>query len=171
MPSTLDAPGARILAMWRRLSGAPGGSWLFHRLLARMVPYTGALGARIVELSPGHSVCELRDRRGVRNHLDSVHAVALANLAELCSGTAMLTALAPDVRGIVTRLDIEYHKKARGTLTARADVQVPDVTAPQELLPEARISDEDGDLVATARVTWRVRPRSAVDDRGASTGR
>lgn len=158
MPPTLDAPGVRVLALWQRLAPRPGGVWLFNRLLGRMVPYTGALGARVVELSPGHAVCVLRDRRGVRNHLNSVHAVALANLAELCSGTAMLTALAPGTRGIVIRLEIDYLKKARGTLTARADVQLPEVREPVTLHPEAAIFDATGDVVARARVTWTVQP-------------
>lgn len=158
MPPTLDGPGARVLALWRRLSPRPGGVWLFNRILGRMVPYTGALGARVVELSPGHAVCVLRDRRAVRNHLNSVHAVALANLAELCSGTAMLTALPPGARGIVVRLEIDYLKKARGTLTARADVQLPEVREPITLHPEAEIADAEGATVARARVTWNVQP-------------
>jgi uncharacterized protein (TIGR00369 family) len=158
MPSTYDAPGAQLLASWRRLSPLPGGVWLFNKLLGRMVPYTGALGARVIRLQPGKSVCVLADRRAVRNHLNSVHAVALANLAELVSGTAMLTALPAGARGIVTRLEIEYLKKARGTLTATADVTVPAVTAPTEMFPEAVITDDAGDIVATARVTWKVQP-------------
>lgn len=156
--SSLDVPGARLLTTWRRLSGRPGGIWLFNRLLGRMVPYTGALGARVVSLEPGRSTVVLRDRRGVRNHLRSVHAVALANLAELCSGSAMLTALPPGVRGIVTHLEIEYLKKARGTLTATSQVEVPAIDRPTVVCPEAHILDESGELVAKARVTWRVEP-------------
>lgn len=156
--SSLDAPGARLLTTWRRLSGTPGGIWLFNRLLGRMVPYTGALGARVVALEPGRSTVVLHDRRGVRNHLRSVHAIALANLAELCSGSAMLTALPPGVRGIVTHLEIEFLKKARGTLTATSEVVVPGIESPLVMRPEARIVDESGELVAQARVTWRVEP-------------
>lgn len=156
--SSLDAPGARLLSSWRRLSAVPGGIWLFNRLLGRMVPYTGALGARVVALEPGRSRVVLRDRRAVRNHLRSVHAVALANLAELCSGTAMLTALPPGVRGIVTHLEIEYLKKARGTLTATSEVEVPAIDRPMVMRPEAQILDEGGAPVAKARVTWRVEP-------------
>jgi acyl-coenzyme A thioesterase PaaI-like protein len=157
LPS-FDAPGARLLSTWRRLSPLPGGRWLFARALGRIAPYTGALGARVEALEPGRSVVTLRDRRGVRNHLRSVHALALANLAELASGTAMLTALPAGTRGIVTRLEIDYLKKARGTITGRSVVSLPPIDGPVELHPEAELFDAGGDLVARARVTWKVQP-------------
>ncbi|MGQ0648119.1 MAG: hotdog fold domain-containing protein [Gemmatimonadaceae bacterium] len=153
-----DAPGTRILSLWRRLAPLPGGRWLFNKVMGQMVPYTGALGARIESLEPGRAVVTLHDRRGVRNHLRSIHAVALANMAEFVSGTAMLTALPHGTRGIVTRLEIDYLKKARGTITGRATVTLPPIDAPTALHPEAELFDASGDLVARARVTWKVQP-------------
>lgn len=123
-----------------------------------MVPYTGALGARIESLEAGSSVVRLEDRKAIHNHLESIHAVALANLAELASGTAMLTALPPGTRGIVTRLEIDYLKKARGTVVAKSKVKLREISGPTVLLPEAEITDEEGDVVARARVTWHVSP-------------
>jgi uncharacterized protein (TIGR00369 family) len=158
MPSRHEAPGARLLSNWKRLSHLPFGRWIFNRMLGRMVPYTGALGARIETLEAGRAVVTLDDRRAVRNHLASIHAVALANLAELTSGTAMLTALPAGTRGIVTRLEIDYLKKARGSVTGRSNVRVPAITAPTVLHPEAEITDSAGDVVARARVTWHVSP-------------
>src|SRR5690606_24026503 len=105
-----------------------------------------------------------------RQHLGAVHAIALANLAELSSGMAMLTAMAPDVRGIVTGITIAYHKKARGLLTATGTAAPPIVTEPVAAEARAQIHDESGELVAEATVTWRldVRPDPA-DDRDRST--
>jgi acyl-coenzyme A thioesterase PaaI-like protein len=158
MPHERASPGQRLLSIWSDLEGRPGGRWLFDRLLARSVPYTGALGARVLELEPGRATIELRDRRGVRNHLGSVHAVALANLGELASGLAVLTSLPPTVRGIVTRLSVEYLKKARGRLLARCTTRPPEVPGTVEHEVTAEITDGQGEVVARVTATWRLSP-------------
>jgi len=145
-----------IALWWRRLSRVPFGKTLFSIMIGWTVPYTGSIGARCVELGPGYSRWTLRDRRSVRNHLRSIHAVALVNLAEVSSGTAMLTALGPGIRGIVTGLEITYLKKARGLLTAEGRGTVPEIRGRADVEAIAEIKDANGELVATATVHWRL---------------
>jgi acyl-coenzyme A thioesterase PaaI-like protein len=148
----------KMFKWWRRLNSLPGGRWLFSKLVGGFAPYTGSINARIVALEPGHVVCELRDRRRVRNHLNSIHAIALANLGEVTSGLAQMSVLGPGQRGIVTNLSIEYFKKARGTLRAESNAEEPTVHGNEdvELDVTCDIRDAAGDVVAQTTVRWRI---------------
>jgi acyl-coenzyme A thioesterase PaaI-like protein len=159
MAQANPSPGRQLLANWQRLAAWPFGKQLFSWVVGRTAPYTGSVGGRYTDVRPGYARVELRDRRAVRNHLASIHAVALVNLAEMTSGVALMTALPPGVRGIVTGLSIEYIKKARGTLSCETTTTAPsDVTTPLTFDVVADIHDATGDLVARATVHWRLSP-------------
>ena len=157
MAKSYEAPGTLISLWWRRLSRLPFGRTLFSIMIGRMAPYTGTMGARVLELGPGYSKWTLKDRRKVRNHLRSVHAVALVNLAEVASGTAMLTALPPGTRGIVTAISMTYLKKARGTLIAECRCTLPAIEGDTRYDVHADVRDESGDVVAKGTVNWLLR--------------
>ncbi|MCU0621231.1 MAG: DUF4442 domain-containing protein [Gemmatimonadales bacterium] len=152
------SPGRALRDAWQRLHALPGGRTLFSVGLGRFVPYSGSIGARVQLLEPGFARVSLRDRRAVRNHLQSVHAVALVNLLELTSGLAMLAGLPDELRAIVLHLETDFVKKARGPLVAECRCTPPTERREQECWLAPAITDAAGDVVARGRVRWLVRP-------------
>ena len=73
---------APLLRTWRRLQRWPAGGWLFSRAVCFKAPYFGSIAPRVLRLEPCLCEARLHDRRAVRNHIGSVLAIALCNLAE-----------------------------------------------------------------------------------------
>jgi uncharacterized protein (TIGR00369 family) len=168
LPSlNLDGDRNVLRDLWNLLAGMPGGKILFSRLIGRMAPYTGTIGARITALRPGFCQAELPDRRQVRNHLRSIHAVALVNLAELTGNAALGYSLPDDARFIPAALNIEWIKKARGTITATSECPVPATSARAEYLVPIVMTDTSGDVVARATMRTVVGPKAATAARTA----
>jgi len=153
----------RLLASWDRLRRIPGGRALFHWMVGRVAPYSGSISARVEELEPGHARVALPDRRKVRNPFRSIHAIALCNLGELATGLAMSSVMPADLRGIPVALEIEYLKKARGTITADARCEPPSLGAggaETDRRVAVDLTDGAGDVVARFAARWRIGPRS-----------
>lgn len=159
--------GNMVRTAWDRLRVLPGGSRLFSRFVGRAAPYTGTIGAHVVELRPGYARVELRDRREVRNHLDCVHAIALANLAELCGNVAVAYSLPDDARFIVAGMSIDYLKKARGTIVAESRPPLALGAERREIPVEIEMRDRDGELVARATLRTLIGPKKEARERTA----
>lgn len=138
------------------LSTLPGGKSIYSILLGLMVPYTGTIRAKVLELSSGYAKVELKDRKIVRNHLNSIHAMALANLGEISTGLALNYSLPEDMMSILVGFNIEYLKKARGTLVSECRLPVIDPTQKQEVLIEGVIMDSSNIIVAKVKARWLI---------------
>ncbi len=152
-------PGHRVIELWNKLGHNKIGRYLYSIILGKAVPYTGSIGARILSLEPGHVVVTLKDKRSVRNHLKSIHAIALANLGEMASGLAMMSCISTSTKAIVVNLEIEYIKKARGRLIAEGHANPPKkITETTTTIVDAVIKDADGDVVSRLKVHWLLSP-------------
>ena len=148
-----------IRQAWDLLSVVPGGKLLFSRMVGRMAPYTGTIHPYVSVLRTGYCEVQMHDRRAVRNHLDSIHAVALVNLAEIAGNVALAYSLPDDGRFIVSGLEIEYVKKARGTITGIGESPVPRTSARAAYDVPVTLRDESGDEVARAVLHSLVGPK------------
>jgi acyl-coenzyme A thioesterase PaaI-like protein len=154
-----------VLAMrlWRRLGGSTPGRWLFSRVVCLKAPYFGSVSPRIQALEPGLCVAELTQRRKVQNHIGTVHAIALCNLAELCAGLVTDVSIPADMRWIPKGMTVRYLAKARGRIRATARP----VTAPAssatgyDLVIRVSLKDAQEVEVAAADIDMWVTPRSA----------
>jgi acyl-coenzyme A thioesterase PaaI-like protein len=153
---------ASVLSMYRRMSRWPAGRWLFSRVVCFRAPYFATIAPRFVALEPGRCEVEIRDRRRVHNHLGTVHAIALCNLAELSAGVMTEASLPSTMRWIPKGMTVEYLKKARGTMHAIAtpDTAIVDSPASYELPVTVLVRDPQGDEVFRARIAMWLSPKS-----------
>lgn len=147
-----------IQKIWDTCRKLPGGKHVFGRLVGLYIPYTGTVRPYIETFGDGAAEVHVRDRRKVRNHLQCVHAIALANMGELASGLAVWSRLPVDARIILTQFTITYLKKSRGRLKARAECPpIPDNQKRDQTIDVA-ISDENGEVTCRLQVTWQIGP-------------
>ncbi len=148
-----------VRGAWDRLHRLPGGKVAFSRIVGRAAPYTGTIRPLVEELRHRYARVSMQDRRAVRQHLESVHAIALANLCELTGNIALSYTMPDDARFIVAGISVEYKKKARGTITGTCDC--PDIpsTAEREYQVPVVLKDASGDVVAECVLRTLVGPK------------
>ncbi|MCA9582593.1 MAG: DUF4442 domain-containing protein [Myxococcales bacterium] len=161
----INDPNRNVLReMWNRLSALPGGRRAFSKFVGMAAPYTGTIHAHVEELgrrADGSGFCKvsLEDRRSVRNHLNSIHAIALANLAEVAGNLALAYTQPDDARFIVKGFDIEYLKKARGKITAHGQCPPVPTSERAEYAVEVVIRDEFANDLTKATLRTLVGPK------------
>lgn len=150
-----------LLRLYRRMQRWPAGQWLFSRAVCFKAPYFASISPRITVLEPGRCEGRIHHRRRVTNHIGTVHAIAMCNLAELVAGLMTDASLPPSMRWIPRGMEVEYLKKATGTIHAVATPEAELVEAAEghvlPVLVEAR--NTAGKTVFRARISMWVSPR------------
>jgi acyl-coenzyme A thioesterase PaaI-like protein len=160
MTKNHESAGQQLLKTWQKLENKPMGRWVFKRIIAANIPYTGSIKADVQKLQPGFCEVALKYRKSNTNHLNSIHALALSNLGEMTSGLAMMSGLSSDIRGIPVNINTDYHRKARGHLKAISEVEIPLVKEPKTIhYATAKIFNSDQTLVSTVTVKWLLSPK------------
>lgn len=151
-----------VLELYRKITRWPGGHWLFSRAVCWRAPYFASIAPRITRLEPGCCEGTLRHRRRVSNHLGTVHAIALCNLAELTAGLVTDATIPATMRWIPKGMQVEYLKKAVGTMHAIATPATPPSESGEgyDLPVDVQVTDAGGEAVFRARIAMWVSPRA-----------
>ena len=153
---------SQALDLFRRHGRSAWGRWLVSRAICWRAPYFASIAPTIEVLEPGRCVVRIRDRRRVHNHIGTVHAIALCNMAELAGGLATDATIPDAMRWIPKGMSVRYLKKAKGTMTATA--RVPAIAAAasgSEVHVTVEVRDAGGEAVFDADITMWISPRKA----------
>jgi len=151
---------APLLTLYRRMQRWPAGQWLFSRAVCFKAPYFASIAPHIIVLEPGRCEGRIAHRRRVTNHIGTVHAIALCNLAELTAGLMVDASLPKGMRWIPKGMEVKYLAKATGTQHAVATPAQPVVTADAgyALPVNVQICDTAGTVVFEARIDMWMSP-------------
>ena len=151
------------LSVWLRLSKWVGGKWIFSRLVCFKSPYFSTIHPKFVALRPGYCEIHMKKRRSVLNHIGSVHAIAMCNMAELAGGTMTDVTIPASHRWIPKEMTVEYLHKAKTNLRAVAELApIPAFVGSIDLPVTVNILDVNDRLVFRAVITMWVSPVSRM---------
>ena len=102
------------------------GDKIYSFMIKYNSPYSASICPHVTVFNKKECRIVIKEHNTIKNCFNSVHALALGNLGELTSGLLMLEYITnynkkhPDkfLHGIVSKIECEYYKKARGVLTA-----------------------------------------------------
>jgi uncharacterized protein (TIGR00369 family) len=147
------------LAAWRRLETKPFGKALFSRFVCFKAPYFATISPRFEELRPNYVRVSMRKRRGVTNHIGTVHAIAMCNLAELAAGTMTEVSIPGSMRWLPKGMQVDYVKKSTGGVQATATLPEVAEGPARDVPATVEIKDDAGELVCRATITMWISPR------------
>ena len=151
----------KLLATYQKITQWPLGHWVFSKAVCFKAPYFGSISPIITRLENGRCEAYINDRRAVHNHIGSVHAIALCNLAELCAGVMIDASLPKDMRWIPKGMTVSYLKRAQGRMHATATPVLAIVSASEgyELPVNVDVLDDSGNKVFQAEIRMWLSPR------------
>lgn len=128
-------------------------------IFGNVVPFVGTSGLRYEEITENRVVVTIRNRRKVQNHIGSVHAAAMALLAETASGFVVGVNLPDDRLPLIKTLTVHYTRRSTGDLRAVATLSPADIerirSEPKgEVLVPVELTDASGEQPVKCEMLW-----------------
>ncbi|HIF20247.1 MAG TPA: DUF4442 domain-containing protein [Gammaproteobacteria bacterium] len=147
----------KTLKLYQSLTHLPLGKIIFSKMLCFLTPYFSSIKPSIKELKINRCVVFMKKRRAVTNHLKTVHAVAMCNMAELAGGLMTEVSLPQGKRWIPSGMTVKYLKKAKSNLIAIADGNELDWDREGEVIVPVGITDDNNELVFSAEIKMNIK--------------
>ncbi len=110
-----------ILNLYTTLSALPQGRRAFSIAFSQKAPYFATIRPTFLELRPNYAELKIRKRRGVQNHIGTVHAIALCNGLEAAMGALAEATIPSNKRWIPKGMDVSYTAKADSDIRCIAE--------------------------------------------------
>lgn len=146
-----------ILKLYNQLSRLPLGKPLFSTAVCQQAPYFSSISPQVKGLEPGRCVVTMKKRRKVTNHLKTVHAIAMCNMAELAGGLMTDASIPRGARWIPSGMSVKYLKKAKTDLTATADGSKLDWAQEGTIQVPVSVTDTSGQEVFHALIEMNIK--------------
>jgi acyl-coenzyme A thioesterase PaaI-like protein len=133
-------------------------------VMGQIGPVVGTARLRIEELSDRRAVVSVQNRRRVQNHLHTVHAAAMALIAETASGFVVGMNVPDDRVPVIKSMRVDFLKRARGAMRAVAeltDEQCAAIAREQkgEVTVQVRVEDGEGKEPIACAMLWAWTPK------------
>lgn len=145
-----------LVQLFARLQKIPAGKTLFSKAVCLKAPYFSTISPTFEEVRPGYVRISMPKRHAVLNHLKTVHAIAMCNMAELAGGVMTDVSIEKSARWIPSGMTVKYVKKATTDLYAVADGRQLDWSKRGEFIIPVEVFDTNDELVFTAHITMYV---------------
>lgn len=144
-----------VIRSYNKIKEYPFGKAIFSYMVSRRAPYFKGIRPRIEELRPNFIKVNMRKRKAIHNHIQTVHAIAMCNLCEYAMGICAEASIPKHRRWIPMGMEVAYLKKATTNLTATCDLSDADWS--QSDVPcFVSVKDTKGVEVMTATIKLRV---------------
>lgn len=145
-----------ILRLWKFFGKSKAGRWLVSKIVCFSAPYFSSIKPVFTKVQPGLVEATFKKRRAVTNHLKTVHAIAMCNVAELAGGVCLDVSLSSNMRWIPVGMEVKYLKLAKTDLRAVCQVDDYQWTSNQDVIMPVCVYDTNGVEVFHADITMRI---------------
>ena len=136
------------------------GPRAFSFAFGQKAPYFASIHPRFTVLEPNHAELVIPKRRGVKNHIGTVHAIALCNGLEAAMGALAEATIPSDKRWIPKGMEVTYTAKASSDITCFAETDPEQWTSDDPDLPvRVWATRDDGERVIEGVIRLWVTPK------------